>query len=71
MRVRLLSVGRWRYTATARAVHGVLLKPSPRAIDLTTYFAVIVLVFAVVTAASWLPAHRAAGIDPLLLLRRE
>ena len=39
--------------------------------DLTTYFAVIVLVFAVVTAASWLPAHRTAGIDPLVLLRRE
>lgn len=40
-------------------------------IDPTTYLTVIVLVLAVVTAASWLPAHRAAGIDPLALLRRE
>jgi ABC-type antimicrobial peptide transport system permease subunit len=40
-------------------------------LDPMTYLAVIVLVFAVVTAASWLPAHRAAGVDPLALLRRQ
>jgi hypothetical protein len=39
-------------------------------IDLTTYFVVMVLVLAVVTAASWLPAHRAATIEPLALLKR-
>ena len=32
-------------------------------IDLTTYFVVMVLVLAVVTAASWLLAHRAATIE--------
>ena len=39
--------------------------------DVATYVAVIMLILAVVTAASWLPAHRAAGTDPLALLRRE
>ncbi len=39
-------------------------------LDRTTYLAVIVLVFAVVTAASWLPARRAANVDPQALLRR-
>jgi putative ABC transport system permease protein len=40
-------------------------------LDRPTYAAVVVLVLAVVTAASWLPAHRAATVDPLTLLRRE
>lgn len=40
-------------------------------VDPTTYLAAIVLVVAVVIAASWLPARRAAGIDPLALLKRE
>jgi putative ABC transport system permease protein len=40
-------------------------------LDRTTYAAVVVLVLAVVTAASLLPAHRAATVDPLTLLRRE
>ncbi len=40
-------------------------------LDPTTYVAVIVLVCAVATAASWLPARRAAGVDPLVLLRHE
>ena len=52
-----------------RAIRHMLLGVEP--VDLTTYLAVIVLVFAVVTVASWLPAHRAAGTDPLALLRRE
>jgi ABC-type antimicrobial peptide transport system permease subunit len=41
------------------------------ALDITTYGVVIGLVFAVVAVASYLPARRAAGIDPLALLRRE
>jgi ABC-type lipoprotein release transport system permease subunit len=32
---------------------------------------VILLVIVVVAGASWLPAHRAARVDPLALLRRE
>jgi putative ABC transport system permease protein len=53
----------------SRGIRHILFRVEP--LDLTTYLAVMVLVFAVVTAASWLPAHRAAGIDPLALLRRE
>jgi ABC-type antimicrobial peptide transport system permease subunit len=40
-------------------------------LDTTTYVAVIALVLAAVAAASYLPARRAAGTDPLALLRRE
>jgi putative ABC transport system permease protein len=52
-----------------RAIRHILFGVEP--VDLTTYSAVIMLVLAVVTAASWLPAHRAAGTNPLALLRRE
>jgi putative ABC transport system permease protein len=52
-----------------RAIRHILFGVEP--VDLTTYIAVIMLVLVVVTAASWLPAHRAAGTDPLTLLRRE
>jgi ABC-type antimicrobial peptide transport system permease subunit len=40
-------------------------------LDVTTYVAVIALVLAVVTLASYVPARRAADIDPLALLRGE
>ena len=40
-------------------------------LDMTTYVAVIVLVVLVVTLAAYVPARRAAGIDPVVLLRRE
>jgi putative ABC transport system permease protein len=52
-----------------RAIRHILFGVEP--VDLTTYIAVIMLVLVVVTAASWLPAHRAAGTDPLTLLRQE
>jgi putative ABC transport system permease protein len=39
--------------------------------DPVTYGVVIVMVAAVVAAASWLPARRAARIDPLTLLKRD
>ena len=52
-----------------RAIRHILFGVEP--VDVTTYAAVIVLIVAVVTAASWLPAHRAACTDPLSLLRRE
>jgi ABC-type antimicrobial peptide transport system permease subunit len=41
------------------------------ALDAATYAAVIALVLSVVALASYLPARRAAGIDPMALLRRE
>ena len=40
-------------------------------LDGVTYLSVIGLVIGVVAAASYLPARRAAGIEPLTLLRRE
>ncbi|HSC29210.1 MAG TPA: FtsX-like permease family protein, partial [Vicinamibacterales bacterium] len=52
-----------------RAIRHILF--GVEAVDLVTYFTVIVLVLAVVSAASWLPAHRAARTDPLALLRRD
>jgi putative ABC transport system permease protein len=51
------------------AIRHILFGVEP--VDLTTYIAVIMLVLVVVTAASWLPAHRAADTDPLTLLRQE
>ena len=52
-----------------RAVRHILFRVSP--LDLLTYLAVVILVVAVVIAASWLPAQRASGTDPLSLLRPE
>jgi putative ABC transport system permease protein len=52
-----------------RAIRHILFGVEP--IDVTTYLAATMLIVAVVTVASWLPAHRAAGTDPLALLRRD
>lgn len=52
-----------------RAIRHILFGVEP--IDVTTYLAATMLIIAVVTVASWLPAHRAAGTDPLALLRRD
>ena len=54
--------------AGTRAVRHILFGVAP--IDPATYVAVALLVCAVVIGAAWLPAHRAAGVDPLALLRR-
>lgn len=54
--------------AGTHAIRHILFGVDP--LDPTTYVVVIVLVCAVVTAASWLPAHRAADVDPQALLRR-
>jgi predicted permease len=42
-----------------------------RAIDPVTYAAVAAALVAVATAASWIPARRAAGVDPAWALRAE
>jgi ABC-type antimicrobial peptide transport system permease subunit len=52
-----------------RAMRHILFGVEP--VDPTTYVAVIVLVCAVVTVAAWLPAHRAARMDSLAILRRD
>jgi ABC-type lipoprotein release transport system permease subunit len=40
-------------------------------LDPATYVAVVGLVGIVVTLAAWAPARRAAGIDPMTLMRAE
>jgi putative ABC transport system permease protein len=52
-----------------RALRHILFQVNP--LDPATYVSVILLVCLVVVAASWMPAHRAARVDPLALLRRE
>ncbi|HJS57611.1 MAG TPA: FtsX-like permease family protein [Vicinamibacteria bacterium] len=53
----------------SRALRGLLY--GVRATDPFTYGAVIVVLIAVALAASFLPAWRAARLDPLVALRRE
>jgi putative ABC transport system permease protein len=55
--------------AGAEAIRSLLFGVEPK--DALTYLAVIGLVTSVVGLASYLPARRTAGIDPLALLRRD
>ena len=52
-----------------RAVQGMLFQV--RALDLTTYAGVVTLIVTIVGLASYLPARRAAAVDPLTLLKAE
>jgi ABC-type lipoprotein release transport system permease subunit len=53
----------------SRALGSLLFDVDP--LDGTTYGAVIGLVALVVAAAAYVPARRAAGIDPAVLFRAE
>ena len=55
--------------ATDRLVAGMLYGISP--LDPTTYAAVLILILLVATAASLLPAWRAARVEPVQVLREE
>ena len=55
--------------AATRGIRSLLFGVGP--LDATTYGAVIALVLVVVTLASYLPARRAAAINPLTLLSSE
>jgi ABC-type lipoprotein release transport system permease subunit len=41
------------------------------ALDLATYAGVVVLIVTIVSLASYLPARRAASVDPLELLKAD
>ncbi len=64
-----LGVGVLMAAAGTRAVQGILF--GVPVFDFPTYVMVIGLLLAVVLSASYLPARRAAGADPLALLRRD
>jgi putative ABC transport system permease protein len=55
--------------AASRLLRGILYSPS--VIDPLTFVGVPLLLTAVAALASWLPARRASGVDPLEALRRE
>jgi predicted permease len=55
--------------ATTRLLRSLLFGVSP--IDPLTLTAVVTLIFIVALLASWLPAHRAARIDPMIALRNN
>jgi putative ABC transport system permease protein len=55
--------------AAGRLVAGMLYGISP--LDPATYIGVLVLILAVATAASFLPAWRASRVDPVQILRQE
>jgi putative ABC transport system permease protein len=42
-----------------------------KAIDPLTFAGMAVVFLAIAALASWLPAHRAAGLDPATVLREE
>jgi ABC-type lipoprotein release transport system permease subunit len=63
------SAGLLLAVAAAHGLRGFLFGVD--ALDPWTYAAVLALVGTVVALASYLPARRAAGVDPLTLLRRE
>lgn len=52
-----------------RAVQGMLFQVS--ALDIATYAGVVALILTIVGLASYLPARRAAAVDPLELLKAE
>jgi ABC-type antimicrobial peptide transport system permease subunit len=53
----------------SRLLRGILYSPS--VVDPVTFAGVPLLLTAVAALASWLPARRASGVDPLEALRRE
>ena len=55
--------------AASRLLRGVLYSPS--VLDPMTFVGVPLLLTAVAALASWLPARRASGVNPLEALRRE
>ncbi len=55
--------------ATTRLLRGMLFEVSPA--DVPTYAAVVAILTAIAGAAVWIPARRAAQVDPMVALRAE
>ena len=55
--------------AFARLLHGFLFEVSP--VDPLTFFVVSLLMMLIALVAAWLPARRAASVDPMQALRSE
>lgn len=55
--------------ALTRAMTSMLVAVTPT--DPVTFIAIIVLFFAIAAAACWIPALRAASLDPTVALRQE
>ena len=53
----------------ARLMSGLLYGVAPR--DLLTFVGVVALLLLIALGASWLPARRAAKIDPIVALRAD
>jgi predicted permease len=64
-----VSIGLVAAIVGTRGIRGLLFGVG--ALDVTTYGVVVALVFAVVAVAAYLPARRAAEVDPLTLLRGD
>lgn len=62
-----VTIGVLGAVSATRALRSVLFGVEP--LDLATYLTVVIAVCVVVAAASYIPARRAAGVDPLLLLK--
>jgi ABC-type lipoprotein release transport system permease subunit len=64
-----LALGLAGAVAATRLLTSVLFEVKPS--DPMTYAAVAALLAAVALAASYIPAHRASKVDPLVALRQE
>ena len=64
-----VAVGIIGAVGATRLLAGMLFQVSPS--DVPTYVAVVVLLISVACGAVWLPARRAASVNPMQALRAE
>ncbi len=64
-----VAIGLFAAVGLSRLMRSLLFEINP--LDVPTYAAVAVTLSAVAVVASWLPARRAAGVDPAITLREE
>ena len=64
-----LVIGLAAALALTRTLQSMLVRVSPT--DVTTYITIVVLFFAITVFACWVPARRAAALDPATALRAD